>query len=134
MRTIVPAGVVALVLGACGGDGDGGNGPGVNITGTFIGEYTASLTPGEVYTETLQLTQNGDDVTGNLVTTNGRTGTVTGSVSGTRLTATVDLTDVCGGTSETTADITEDGTRLVGTYEADDCLGSYTGTFDLEKQ
>jgi hypothetical protein len=87
-----------------------------------------------VYTETLQLTQNGDDVTGTLVTTNGRTGTVSGSVSGTRLTATVELTDVCGGTSETTADITDDGTRLVGTYEADDCLGNYTGTFDLEKQ
>jgi hypothetical protein len=134
MRASLSAGVVALLLGACGGDGDGGNGPQVNITGTFIGEYTASLTPGEVYTETLQLTQNGDDVTGTLVTTNGRTGTVTGSVSGTRLTATVDLTDVCGGTSETTADITQDGTRLVGTYEADDCLGNYTGTFDLEKQ
>jgi hypothetical protein len=134
MRTILSAGVVALVLGACGGDGDGGNGPEVNITGTFVGEFTASLTPGEVYTETLQLTQNGDDVTGTLVTTNGRTGTVSGSVSGTRLTATVDLTDVCGGTSETTADITDDGTRLVGTYQADDCLGTYTGTFDLEKQ
>jgi hypothetical protein len=44
------------------------------------------------------------------------------------------LTDICGGTSETTADITNDGSRLVGTYEADDCLGTYTGTFDLEKQ
>ena len=134
MRTILSAGIVALLLGACGSDGDGGNGPEVNITGTFTGEFTASLTPGEVYTETLQLTQNGDAVTGNLVTTNGRTGTVAGSVSGTRLTATVTLTDACGGTSETTADITEDGTRLVGTYEADDCLGTYTGTFDLDKQ
>ena len=128
-------GVVALAMVGCGGDGDGGNEPSVNITGTFIGEYTASLTPGEVYTETLQLTQDGDgDVTGTLVTTNGRTGNVTGSVVGTRLHTVVELTDVCGGSSETTADITGDGTRLVGTYEADDCLGEYTGTFDLDKQ
>ncbi|HWB43175.1 MAG TPA: hypothetical protein VG500_18075 [Gemmatimonadales bacterium] len=134
MRCVRFAGGLALALVACGGDGNGGTDPEFDITGTFIGEYTASLTPGEVYQETLQLAQNGSDITGTLVTTNGRTGTVSGSVSGTRLTATVELTDICGGTSETTADITNDGSRLVGTYEADDCLGTYTGTFDLEKQ
>jgi hypothetical protein len=134
MKQVLLVTAVVVSLGACGGDGDGGSGPDVDITGTFIGEFTASLTPGEVYQETLQLAQNDGDVTGTLVTTSGRTGTVSGTVSGTRLTATVELTDVCGGSSETTADITEDGTRLVGTYEADDCLGSYTGTFDLEKQ
>lgn len=119
---------------ACGGDGDGGNGPDTDITGTFIGEATSSLLPGQPFQETLQLTQDGDDVTGTLVTENGRTGNVSGIVSGDRFTATVDLTDACGGSSVTTADITDDGTRLVGTYEADDCLGEYTGTFDLEKQ
>jgi hypothetical protein len=134
MRPTLLAGVVTLAL-ACGGDGNGGNEPSADITGTFIGEFTASLTPGEVYQETLQLAQDGDgDVTGTLVTTTGRTGNVTGSVSGTRFTAVVELTDACAGESETTADITQDGTRLVGTYEADDCLGTYTGTFDLEKQ
>jgi hypothetical protein len=134
MRPVLLGVALALAVGACGDDGDGGTGPEVNVTGTFIGQYTASLTPGEIYQETLQLAQNDGEVTGTLVTTNGRTGTVSGTVSGTRLTATVELTDVCGGTSETSADITNEGTRLVGTYEADDCLGSYTGTFDLEKQ
>ena len=134
MRRTLLAAVVALALSACGGDGDGGTDPTLDLTGTFIGEFTASIQPGSVFEETLQLTQDGDDVTGGLNTDSGRTGTFEGTVSGTRLTGTVTLTDLCGGTSETTADITDDGNRLVGTYEADDCLGQYTGTFDLEKQ
>jgi hypothetical protein len=132
MRQTLFTGAVALALWACGGDG--GTGPSVDITGTFIGDFTSSLTPGAMYQETLQLTQSGSNVSGTLTTNTGRSGTVSGSVSGTRLTATVTLTDVCGGSSETTADITDNATRLTGNYAADDCFGSYTGGFVLDKQ
>ncbi len=134
MRQTLFTGAVALALWACGGDG--GTNPSVDITGTFIGDFTSSLTPSAVYQETLQLTQSGSNVSGTLTTNTApaRSGNVSGSVSGTRLTATVTLTDDCGGSSETTADITDNATRLTGNYAADDCFGSYTGGFVLDKQ
>jgi hypothetical protein len=119
---------------ACGGD-DSGTGPTpVNVTGTFFGSYTASVDPGVVYQGTLQLTQSGTTVTGTLSTTSGRSASVSGSLSGPRLTATFTFTDSCAGSASTTADLINNGTRLSGDYSADDCLGSYTGDYVLDKQ
>ncbi len=132
MRNFFAAFIAASTLWACGGDGAGPNTP--NLTGTFSGDYTVSLDPGTIYQAALHLTQNGSAVSGTLTTNAGRSANVTGSVSGTRLTGSVTFTDGCGGAASTTADITNNGTRLIGNYTANDCLGQYTGTYTLIRQ
>ena len=132
MRNFFATFIAASTLWACGGDSAGPNTP--NLTGTFIGDYTVSLDPGTIYQVTVHLTQNGSAVSGTLTTDSGRSGNVTGSISGTHLTASVTFTDGCGGTSSNTADITNNGTRLTGHYTANDCIGQYTGDYTLIKQ
>lgn len=136
MRKTLLSAAVSLALCACGGDSDGGNGPSgaLNIAGTFIGDYTATVDPGTVYQGVLQLSQSGSNVSGTLTTNAGRSANVSGSISGTNLTATFTFTDGCSGSASTTADITSSATRLTGNYTANDCLGGYTGGFILDKQ
>lgn len=117
----------ALLLAAC-------LGPGTDLTGTYTGSYTATTNPGVRFEGTFQLTQDGSNVTGRFSTTAGRSGTIRGSVEGSRLTATMSFTDRCAGSAQTTVDILDGGSRLVGTYEAKDCLGRYSGGFDVTKQ
>lgn len=136
MRRKLLSAAVALALYACGGDGNGSTGPsGVNITGTFIGDYTVAIEPGVVYQGVLQLTQSGNSVSGTLTTNAGRSAAVSGSfVSETRLTTTFNFTDGCAGSASAIADITNNATRLTGNYNANDCLGFYSGGFALDKQ
>lgn len=136
MRKMLVGAAIGLTLWACGGDSGGTTGPTntiLNITGTFIGDYTASVDPGTVYQGVLQLTQTGSTVSGTITTNSGRSASVAGSVSGTRLTATFTFTDGCTGSASVTADITNGTSRLTGNYSANDCVGSYTGGFLLNK-
>ena len=121
----------ALLLAAC---GDGGTGPEINVTGTFIGSYTATSDPGVTYEGVLQLTQSGSQVTGTLTTNTGRSANLSGSISGSRITATLTYTDGCAGSASTTIDISNSGTQLSGTYTANDCTGTYSGGYSLTKQ
>ena len=120
-----------LLLAAC---GDGGTGPEINVTGTYMGNYTATSDPGVTYEGVLQLTQSGSQVTGTLTTTAGRSANVSGSISGSRITATFTYTDGCAGSASTTIDISNSGTQLSGTYTATDCTGTYSGGYSLTKQ
>lgn len=105
-----------------------------NLTGTWIGNYTGTPYPGVAFQAVLQLTQSGSNISGSLATNVGRSATVAGSVSSARFAATFNFTDACTGTASATADITNTGTRLAGTYTAKDCVGSYNGGFVLDKQ
>lgn len=135
MRKQLISAAIGIAICACGGDSNGSTGPSaLNITGTFIGDYTATVDPGTVYQGVLQLTQNGSSVTGTLTTNAGRSANVSGSLSGARLTATFTFTDGCTGLASATADVTASATRLTGNYTATDCLGSYSGGFILDKQ
>ena len=125
-------GITLVLLAACGGDG--GAPRDADLNGTWIGTYTNTNAPGIVYQGVLQLDQTGDQVAGTLTTNAGRAATVTGEVGETEFTATFTYTDVCQGTAESTADITEDGTVLTGNYTSEDCLGSTSGGYVLEKQ
>ena len=120
----------------CGGDSptEAATGSQVNVTGTFIGSYTATLSPGVTYEGVLQLTQSGSQVTGTLTTTAGRSANLSGSISGSRITATFTYTDGCAGSASTTADVSSSGTQLSGTYTTTDCLGTYAGGYSLTKQ
>jgi hypothetical protein len=123
--------IVFLLAVACSSDSTS---PATSVQGTYIGAYTATVQPGVVYQGVLQLTQSGSSISGTLTTNAGRAATVTGSVSGTRITATFTYTDACQGSSSSTADVTNGGTRLVGNYTTSDCLGQYSGGYNLTKQ
>jgi hypothetical protein len=125
-------GLTAVLLLAA--SGDGGTGPEANVTGTFIGSYTATSDPGVTYKGVLQLSQSGSQVTGTLTTNTGRSANLSGSISGSRITATFTYTDGCAGSASTTIDISNSGTQLSGTYTANDCTGTYSGGYSLMKQ
>ena len=120
-----------LLLAAC---GDGGTGPEINVTGTYIGNYTATSAPGVVYEGVFQLTQSGSQVTGTLATNAGRSANISGSISGSRITGTYTFTDGCAGSASTIADVSSSGTQLTGTYTTTDCTGTYSGGYSLTKQ
>ena len=120
-----------LLLAAC---GDGGTGPEINVTGTYIGDWTATSAPGVVYQGVVQLTQSGSQVTGTIATTAGRSANISGSISGSRITGTFTFTDGCAGSASTIADVSSSGTQLSGTYTTTDCLGTYAGGYSLTKQ
>jgi hypothetical protein len=127
-----------LVLGAC-EDHEGFSsiitGPqNASFAGTWTGEYTSSNNPGSVFTATLQLAQNGTAVSGALSTSPGRSANLTGSVNGSRLTATWTWTDVCTGSAAVTLDMAASGTRISGSYSSNDCLGLTSGGLILDKQ
>ena len=126
--------LLVLLVAACGGDSGPTGTSAFNLTGTFIGSYTATLQPGTVFEGVFQLTQNGNNVTGTMTTNAGRSGALAASLSGTRLTGTITFTDGCNGTAQTTADITNGGTRMAGNYTANDCTGQYSGGYLVIKQ
>ena len=108
--------------------------PGLALTGTYIGRYTATAQPGAVYEGVFQITQNGNTIVGSITTNSGRTGNVVGTLAGTRISATMTFTDACGGSASAVIDVTSSGARLVGNYTATDCLGTYSGGFLLNRQ
>jgi hypothetical protein len=101
------------------------------LTGTFVGEYTVSTEPGTVYSAALVLSQAGRDVVGQLTTDAPRTGLVSFLFDDSTLTGELEFTDDCAGSANVTANIQSVGDRIVGSYSATDCSGSYTGTFDV---
>jgi hypothetical protein len=124
-----------VLLSACGGD----NGSGPNeesLEGTWVGDYTNTASPGVVFQGVLQLSQDGEQVTGTLTTNAGRSATVSGSVSGDRLDATFTYTDGCDGTATTTADLVDERVppELTGNYTSTDCVGETAGGYSLVKQ
>ena len=126
---------LVLVVAGCGG-GDS-NGPGdTQFQGTWIGPYTSTASPGATFEGVLQLTQDGDAVTGTLTTNAGRSATVAGEASGERLEAVFTYTDGCVGTAETTADLIDEEVpaRLTGNYTSEDCVGATSGGYNLSKQ
>jgi hypothetical protein len=130
MNKLMLTAALAVMIAGCGNS----TGPAASLTGTFIGSYTATADPGVVYQGVLQLTQNGANVTGTFTTNAGRSATMAGTVSGSRVTGSYVFTDGCAGSASTTADVTNGGTELTGNYSASDCLGTYSGGYVLTKQ
>jgi hypothetical protein len=132
--------VVAFVAVLGCGDGEGivsviGPPGGTALTGTWRGSYTNTAELGTVFTSVMQLTQTGINVSGTLTTSQGRTADVTGTFLGTRLNATFEYTDTCGGGATSSADLVQNPTRLIGAYTTNDtCFGSTSGDYFLDRQ
>lgn len=103
--------------------------PAGSQTYVFTGSYTASVSPSTTFEGRMELRVHGDAVAGSLNTNSGRQAAVAGVVSGDQLNLTFRFSDGCDGTAKAAA--TLDGSALVGSYTAIDCLGEYTGTFAL---
>ena len=121
-----------LLLPACGGV----TGPEIDVTGIWVGSYTAPtlLLPSVTYNGVIEFVQSGSKIAGNLTTNAERSAIISGSISGTRITATFTYMDTCGGSASAMADVTGYGTRLSGTYTSNDCLGTYSGSYNFSKQ
>jgi hypothetical protein len=110
----------------------GGSGSG--LSGTYAGNYIATVQPNALYHAVFQMTQNGSTVVGSVTSTAGRSGRISGVITGTRIDATLTFTDSCGGRATAVIDIINGGHQLVGNYTAVDCLGTYSGNFVLTRQ
>jgi hypothetical protein len=127
--------LVAAVVGCS--DSGGPDDNGLQINGTWAGDYTNTVTPGVIYEAVLQLDQEGTQVTGFLTSNAGRSANiVNGAVDDAngQFTATFEFTDECGGIAETSADIVDGASRLVGNYTMTDCNGSSAGGYNLARQ
>jgi hypothetical protein len=122
-----------MVLPAC-GDDDNEPSTTPDYNGTWVGEYTVSLQPGVTYEGVLQVSGSGNSYTGTLSTDAGRSADVAGTVSAGRLTGTFTYTDGCDGSATFSASLSSDGERVSGSYQSNDCIGSYSGTFSMTKQ
>ena len=103
------------------------------LTGTYVGDFTASIEPDTVYRARFSLTQTGHDLGGQLNTSGLRTALVSLTIDGSTATGGLEFTDDCPGSADVTAAIQADGPRIVGSYSASDCSGQYLGTFDVVK-
>lgn len=121
----------AILLGCSEGGSDATGPSGFDLSGSWVGAYTASVDPGATYTADVSLDQSGEDLTGNLATDAPRLANLAGSLSGSDFDGLMAFTDGCSGTASFTSNVLNGGNRIQGTYEASDCLGQYTGTFDL---
>jgi hypothetical protein len=132
MRSKLGVALLAMCLIGCSKDTTGTGAS--SLTGTYVGDYTTSLQAGVIFTGTFQITQNGSSITGTLTSNAARSGSLVGTLSGSRITGTITFTDSCHGSASTTVDVVSSGSKLVGNYTADDCLGHYTGGYSLTKQ
>jgi hypothetical protein len=107
---------------------------GTTLTGTWRGSYTNTANLGTVFQGVMQLTQTGSNVSGTLTTSGGRSANVSGTLTGTRLNVTFAFTDGCIGGASSVADVVQNGTRLIGTYSSNDCLGFTSGDYFLDRQ
>jgi hypothetical protein len=116
-----------LVFGGCSSE--------LDLSGTFVGAFTVSIQPSALYDVTLKLNQENDEFRGSMLTTSGRSASVVGAVlDDNRATMVATFTDGCDGTVRQPLEILSSGDRLLGSYEAVDCVGSYSGMMDLKRQ
>jgi hypothetical protein len=138
MRRITQGLVLLLVLGlgvgltSCGGDDDD------DISGNYLGTLQDNLT-GSTGSITASLTQNGSAVVGTFLTTFigtqgaiGNGGNVSGAVSGSSVTLTVNPSDPRDCPFTATGSIDDD--EITGVYSAFNCSVSAGGTFNIRLQ
>jgi hypothetical protein len=110
-------------------------GQSANFGGTFSGKYTlpfwASL--GIPIKGTLNLTQNGNQVTGTLVTGTDREAVLQGVVQGSQFVGKLIFNDSCAGEGSMIGDLSPTGDLMTGKYKVSDCNGKYSGRYKLKR-
>jgi hypothetical protein len=107
----------------------------VNFGGTFSGKYTLPFiySLGIPIKGTLNLNQNGNQVTGTLVTDTDRRADLRGVVQGSQLVGKLIFDDSCAGEGSLIADLSPAGDLMTGKYRVSDCNGKYSGRYKLKR-
>jgi hypothetical protein len=123
--------LIVAVLAACDGYSSGPDEGEGSLTGTHSGtvEGTAGGDPFTL-TVTFTLTEYRNGVTGTYTTSDGTGGTVTGTISGSTVSFTINQGTPCVGTFTGTASISNGSDRLTGTYSGSSpCTGAVSASF-----
>lgn len=121
----------AAALAACDGYSSGPDEGEGSLTGSFSGtvEGTAGGDPFTL-TATFTLTEYLNGVSGTFTTSDGTGGTVTGTISGSTVSFTINQSTPCAGTFNGTASISNGADRLTGTYSGNSpCTGAVSASF-----
>ena len=119
---------------ACAGSTDSLTGPPPTVTGTWNASVTANpvgdpFAAGQ-FTATFTLSQSGAAVSGTFTTSEGASGTVSGSVSLHTFTFTLTQTVPCDGTFSGAGTIIDAWTQMSGGYAgSDSCAGTFSASF-----
>jgi len=101
----------------------------------MAGEFRGVLwVEGEAVEAFLELGQSGSGVTGTLRSQAGLSGEGTGTASGRSLRMVFPYRIECPGTFEMEGDLTADGLRIQGRFQAVDCTGSARGSFEFRRR
>ena len=113
----------------------GTDGPG-HLNGTYSGDVVAQLR-GRSATLRLSFTlvQSGEHLVGTWTTNNGGSGTVTGTVSGSQITAfRASQLNPCAGEFTGAVTIERNAAELRGSYKGADCGGAVSAVFTVNRQ
>ncbi len=127
--------LLAILLSfACGKSTDILTGPPQTVTGTWIASVTANPAGGSFaagqFTATFTLSQSGAAVSGTFTTSEGASGTVSGSVSLHTFTFTMTQTVPCDGSFTGEGTIIDAWTQMSGGYSgSDSCAGNFSASF-----
>jgi hypothetical protein len=78
--------------------------------------------------------QNGNQVTGTLVTGADREAVLQGVVQGSQLVGKLIFNDSCAGEGSIIADLSPTGDLMTGKYKVADCNGKYGGRYKLKRE
>jgi hypothetical protein len=109
------------------------------VPGTLGGTYTGAISGSQrgqpiSMRVTFTIVQQGSEVSGTWTTTGGTSGTLTGRVTGERLTIQAKQMNPCPGDFIGTAAIGENGATLGGSYTGQACGGAVTASFTVVRQ
>lgn len=126
MRRVIGAGLLALILSGCDGNGDS-TGPSVVFTGDYQGVERANFGTTSLRAS---LVQSGSSVTGSYSNGVGDAGTATGTVSGSNFTGSLRSTRIAGLSCDVNAALSSGGAHLDGTFA---CNDGTQGSFTLDR-
>ncbi len=120
-----------LFAGGCSLVGSGSEPPAADLTGMYSGVLRME---GDDLPSTLIVSQDDGDIEATLSSNVGLNAEGEGRLSGTVLRIEMDYGTECSGSLTLAGQILDEGARLVGTVDSQDCTGSAQGSFSLSRR
>lgn len=102
----------------------------MDVAGMYDGAFDVE---GQAISGTLELRQDGTELVGTFSSPMGVSADGTGSIDGDRIRMEFDYTMECPGTARMEGRVRDDGSRISGTFTANDCTGGGSGTFSFTR-
>lgn len=100
----------------------------LDVAGVYDGSFDVD---GQAISGTLELQQDGTELTGTFDSPMGVSAEGAGTLDGDRIRMEFDYTMQCPGTARMEGRVRGEGNRISGTFTASDCTGGGTGTFSF---